>query len=170
MVELESVNCLPAPFEGHALENLPDGLSPILESKALRAFLLNVSSEIKNARAKLDSCYKQLLDASDRLWIYQKEQTKRMHRRGGRSAGQERIDDVRAEFKKRRQAARPLRNATDLDALEFMGFKEFPSSDELKQRYLKMAKKLHPDAMGGSDDEFKFLTKSFSYLNSRIFR
>jgi hypothetical protein len=169
-IDLENLNKLAAPFESYSLDSLPEGLTPVLESKALRAFLLNVSSEIKNSRAKLEGCYQQLLDASDRLWIYQKEQSKRLNRRDSRSPGQERIDDVRAEFKKRRNAARPLRNARDLDALDYMGFNEFPSVDGLKTRYLSMAKKLHPDAAGGSDDEFKILTKAYSHLNGRLNR
>jgi len=169
-LELEQLINLPEPFDSFKLDELPNGLPPSLDSKALRAFLLNVASELKNARLKLDDCYKQLLDSSDRLWIYQKEQSKRTHRRDFRSPGQDRIDDVRAEFQKRRQAAMPIRNSVDSEALQFMGFRDFPTPEILKQRYLILAKKLHPDANLGMDEDFKFLTKSFAHLNSRILR
>jgi len=180
-VELERVAQLPAPYEEMRLDQLPDDLLPALESRALRAFLLNVRSEMQAARLRLDACHAQLLEASERLWAYQLEQERaeRLRAAPGPKTSGPRVragspaDDLREELKRRRAATGQLRaflSPTDVEALQVMGFDELPSVDALRQRYIAMAKRLHPDLQGGSDQGFKRLASAYSHLASRVER
>jgi hypothetical protein len=49
-----------------------------------------------------------------------------------------------------------------------MGFDDYPSVESLRQRYLAMAKKLHPDLQGGNDGAFKILSNAYSHLARRL--
>jgi hypothetical protein len=168
--EFERINKLPAPFESFTLKSLPQGLPPVLESRALRAFLINVSAELQDAEKRLTNCHGDLMQASEKLWDYQKEQSKYTFRRERERDRSGPADDVRAEFKRRRQSARPLRSFRDSEALRFMGFDDLPSFELLKSRYINLAKQFHPDRHGGDEAKFKLLTKAYSHLNSRIER
>lgn len=171
---LERIAKLPEPFSGQRLDTLPDGLPPDLESRALRAFLINVRNEMLAARDRLDACYRQLHEASEKLWAVQSESESR---RPTESEGPFRdrrpnvaADSVREEFKRRRATPQVRRMLTpvDMDALRFMGFEDIPSSLDLRQRYLTMARQLHPDLHGGSDHAFKSLTRAYEHLTGRL--
>ncbi len=172
--ELEAAVKLPAPFEGLRLDVLPEGLPQKLESKLLKSFLLNVKREVLSTRKLLDECFERLWKVSESLWLHQKRADREVKKT------QETADSVRQEFKKRRRAgAYQFRHGGhsgtisspmfDLDALQFMGFNEYPSIETLRQRYLLMAKKLHPDRDGGSEEAFKMLNKVYRHLTKRLF-
>jgi curved DNA-binding protein CbpA len=55
-----------------------------------------------------------------------------------------------------------------MQAMQFMGFEELPSQTELRQRYLVMAKKLHPDRQDGRDEGFKVLSSAYERLLARV--
>jgi hypothetical protein len=164
---------VPEPFAHLSLAELPDGLPKAIDSRALRAFLLNVRSEVLSTRARLDQAFDELRRASERFWTYQIEQERRFR---GRHGGTERprvnptADSVREEFKRRRQttAVLPPLSSGDREAMRFMGFDDVPTSDALRQRYLSMAKRLHPDREGGSDTAFKMLSSAYSHLLARV--
>ncbi len=186
---------LPAPFAGVTLEQLPDALPPHLDSRALRAFLLNVRNEVLGARERLDVCYRQLRDACEKFWTFQLDQEQRarpfgdkpqpppqaQHHQGqqnGGSYGQSgrtnaQADSMREEFKRRRQtktqapSARLLSGA-DVDALRFMGFEDVPPPEVLRQRYIVLAKQFHPDRNGGNENAFKRLSSAYSHLINRV--
>jgi len=161
---LEAVICLPAPFATLRLDEMPATLPPDLASRALVAFLLNVRHEILAAKDLLNTCYTQLHATSSKLWQVQREE-RTVPRSGAR---QQAAADLRAEFRRRRSVApRPLLSTADTQALEFMGFEEFPSESALRQRYLVMARKLHPDLQGGSDVGFKTLAGAYAQLSAR---
>ncbi len=171
--ELAGVSKLAGPFEGLDLAELPEGLPPGLESRALRAFLLNVRAEVVGNRDRLDACYRQLWETSEKLWAHQLAELKQQRA----ASGQERprvknaaADAMREELKKRRaaDALKPLLTPADLDALKFMGFDGLPSTELLRHRYLAMAKRLHPDRQGGSDYAFKILSTAYAHLAARL--
>jgi hypothetical protein len=162
---LEEVVCLPAPFATLRLDEMPATLPPDLASRALNAFLLNVRNEIVAAQERLTACYSQLHETSAKLWHLQREQLK-APRSGARHQAAE---ELRAEFRRRRNVTpRPLLSAADARALEFMGFDELPPAEVLRQRYLQLARKLHPDLQGGSDLGFKTLASAYAQLSSRL--
>jgi DnaJ-class molecular chaperone len=51
------------------------------------------------------------------------------------------------------------------EALRFMGFDDFPTTDSLKQRYHMLALDMHPDRQGGNELKFKLLAKSYKHLS-----
>lgn len=178
---------LPAPFSALRLDKLPDGLPPLLESRSLRAFLLNVKAEVMLTRERLDGCFALLFTASEKLWTLQEEAndkrsafTKKAEQAKAspdadsefdwhsKRARTRVADDLREEFKMRRTRAAAYLTPNDIDAMRFMGFEELPSSESLRQRYLAMAKKLHPDLQGGSDQAFKTLSGAYAHLLGRL--
>ena len=176
--EYKRVTELPAPFAGLSLADLPDGLPPNLDSRALRAFLINVRNEVRAARERLDACHRQLKDASERFFRFQEE-----HERGerpgfsqaagdGRARFNPQADSMREEFRRRRDrqpgGSGKIIMAPDADALKFMGFDEFPTVDSLRQRYLVLAKRYHPDLNGGDGGAFKRLSGAYSHLMNRL--
>lgn len=171
---LERIATLPEPFTGLRMDRLPDGLPAELESRALRAFLINVRNEVLSARDRLEDCHRQLHEASEKFWSTQTEADQ--SRGSGRSESRERsrpssaADSVREEFKRRRTTpqVRRLLTPVDMDALRFMGFEDLPSSADLRHRYLTMARQLHPDLHGGSDHRFKSLTRAYEHLSERV--
>ena len=68
-------------------------------------------------------------------------------------------------MKQRRRHHAQSARGRDREALDVFGFVDYPTHDELRRRYLELAKKLHPDAVGGSDDEFKHLSKAYHHLS-----
>ena len=150
------------------LERLPDDLPEDLNSRSLRAFLSNVTSEYIAARARLKNCYQTLLDASDGFWARAK--TRRADsERGDAYDGYTAAESMREEFRKRRAAPtikRPIgKSAHDIEALRFMGFDDFPTADSLKQRYHMLALDMHPDRQGGNESKFKLLARSYRHLS-----
>ena len=170
---------LPSPFAMLNLAELPDSLPRALDSRALRAFLINVRTEVLATRARLDHCFSELQRASERFWTYQIEQERRYRGRHG-STERPRVnhtaDSVREEFKRRRQSTsgagvgggQPPLSGVDRQAMRFMGFDDVPNAEALRQRYLSMAKRLHPDREGGNDTAFKMLSSAYSHLLARV--
>lgn len=173
--ELEKILVLPAPFEGLRLDKLPDELPPKLESRPLRAFLLNVRTEALSTRDRLGAAYAELFDACDRLWKVQSERAtdskppppKEPSSSGARAGRHPDADNMREEFRRRRVRTSRALSDKDLSALKFMGFDDLPDSEGLRQRYLLMAKRLHPDR-GGNDGAFKLLTSAYAHLQNRV--
>jgi hypothetical protein len=170
--ELEEICILPEPYSDMRLDTLPDGLTLSLESRPLRAFLLNVRQEIINVREKIEDCKSRLWAASEPFWEAQKKSRNpnRSRSRVFGSGSSTTADRAREEFRQRRH--RVLRSVflapADMQAMQFMGFEELPSQTELRQRYLVMAKKLHPDRQGGRDEGFKVLSSAYERLLARV--
>lgn len=171
--DLAAICKLAGPFEGLDLAELPDNLPPGLESRALRAFLINVRTEVLASRERLEACYKQLWETSEKLWTHQLEELKQKRAKEGQERPRVKnsaADSMREELKKRRAEGtlKPLLTPADLDAMKFMGFEELPTNEMLRHRYLAMAKRLHPDRQGGSDYAFKILSTAYAHLTARL--
>jgi hypothetical protein len=158
---------LPSPYEKLTLETLPDGLPDLMESRSLRAFLLNVRNEVYMVRRTLDSSFELLKAASEKLWASQAKATIREKSAPHR----EQPEEMREEFKRRRQQSRfdgdHRKAAERLESLKFMGFDTDPTPDALRRRYLMMAKSLHPDRPGGDEAAFKLLTIAYGRLGGK---
>ena len=164
---LEEMCCLQAPFAGLRLDVLPDGIPAALNSRALASFLMNVRTEILVARDRLNNCYQQLRERRLKLWV---EQRKMAAQEPKRSRSSQAAQDLRDEFRRRRSSAAsaaPALSPADISAMQFMGFSELPPAGLLRQRYIDMAKKLHPDRQGGDDQDFKVLVNAYARLSAR---
>ena len=53
-------------------------------------------------------------------------------------------------------------------AVDLFGILTGTSKKELKQKYLKLSKKLHPDMPEGSDEKFQELQDAYELLNKYI--
>jgi hypothetical protein len=167
--EHELICRLKPPHDNLRLDILPDNLPEKFESRALRAFLINVRNEISAIRIRLDSCFDQLMETSERFWEYQKKHNPVVENNARRSQSNPAADSVREEMRKRRATTQAqFLTPVDLNALKFMGFKDLPSQVELRQRYIELAKKLHPDRFGGEDQSFKELSVSYNHLLERV--
>jgi hypothetical protein len=164
--ELAELVRLPSPYEDLSLDTLPDALPPALESRALRAFLLNVRNELLLARERLSSCHRDLRQKCEELWAAQEAGAPSPRPRGKTQA---QADSVREELRRRREnRLRFSLTTADQRALAYLGFDELPSADALRRRYLELAKKLHPDRAGGEDGPFKELASAYSRLMTRL--
>jgi hypothetical protein len=153
---------------------MPDELPKDLEGRSIRAFLNNVRAEYLSVQSRLVNVYDLLLEASERFWAAAPRGNRVTRDRADDYDGHRAAESMRDGFRKRRAESptptikRPIgKSAQDFEALKFMGFEDFPSSEDLKQRYHNMALRLHPDREGGSDVKFKLLSKSYKHL-SRI--
>lgn len=158
--ELERIETLETGFP--KLSELPIMLPAHLESRSLRAFLTNVRAEILSHRSRLADCYKMLLDASDRYWRFHATTASQ---KTTKSAGP---NHEKAPLRDRRSPTTPrnrFKNSSDIEALKFMGFADYPKSDDLKQRYHSLALTMHPDRPTGNEQRFKMLTKSYKHLS-----
>jgi hypothetical protein len=156
------------------LETLPESLPADLDSRSLRAFLANVNTEYIAARERLNKVFDMLLAASDKFFA--KCSVSSGVRSSDKSSGQSQdkydgyaaAENVRESFRKRRATPtirRPVgKSAQDLEALRFMGFEDFPSEEDLKHRYHRLAMEMHPDRQGGNESRFKLLAKSYKHL------
>jgi hypothetical protein len=152
------------------LERLPDELPQNLESRSLRAFLLNVKSEYLNVHERLKSCYQMLFDASVPFWDAAPLARRTRASEGSEDQSYRVAENMRAEFKRRRANTPTLKRPTvktgqDLEALRFMGFDDFPDQELLKQRYHVLAREMHPDRDGGNESKFKMLSKCYKHLS-----
>ena len=167
--EHEIICRLKPPHDNLRLDVLPDNLPEKFESRALRAFLINVRNEITGIRMRLDTCFEQLMETSVRFWDYQKKHAPEVDQSNRRSSANPAADSVREEMRKRRATNQAqFLTPVDLNALKFMGFKDLPNQVELRQRYIELAKKLHPDRFGGEDQSFKQLSISYNHLLERV--
>lgn len=167
--EHELICRMKAPHENLRLDVLPDNLPPRFESRALRAFLLNVRTEILAIRTRLDACFQQLMECSIRFWDHQrKHQPEADTAYSRRGQTNQAADSVREELRRRRAQQAQFLTPGDINALKFMGFREMPNQSELRQRYIELAKKLHPDRFGGEDQSFKQLSHSYNHLLERL--
>lgn len=159
------------------LDQLPEELPAHLDCRSLRAFLANVKNELHSCRQRLDACKRDLLAASD---LFFEHQAKPGSNRTG--AWRDKADEFRDEQSRRRSsasqgragaAATPgrgggLKTSRDLEALRYFGFSEFPSADELRKRYLELARRYHPDAATGHEEKFKMLSRVYEHLLQRV--
>jgi hypothetical protein len=186
---------------GVRLDKLPDGLPKELESRALRAFLINVRGEVRATRERLDAAYTELVGASNKLWEAQRKTLREAASAASAAAGPKTgprtgpdrgpggersfrgdsgdndrqraanptAESLREEFRKRRMAQprRPLLTPADMEALRVMGFQSLPEAETLRQRYIALAKRLHPDR-GGDDTAFKQLSGAYARLSERV--
>lgn len=166
-----AINELDGIFTGLALDRLPDGLPDHLDCKSLRAFLSNVKNEMQGCRQRLDTCYRDLLASSD---LYFEHQAKAVASNGA-GAWRDRADDFRDEQSRRRnafasgpgRAGATVKTAKDIEALRYFGFSDFPAQEELRRKYLELAKKYHPDAGTGHEEKFKTLSRVYEHLLQR---
>lgn len=168
------------PFQDLRLDQLPDQLPPSLATPSLIAFLNKVREAIIQARVELDECYELLWPASQKLWDWQRRQQQTQkaqqtqqtirHERVKSTTYQKTADDIRHQFRERRSQVKrqTIYTPADLTALRFMKFEEMPDREDLRKRYLEMARTLHPDKQGGNEDQFKQLTRSYAHLNQRV--
>jgi hypothetical protein len=153
------------------LERLPEDLPRDFDSRSLQAFLTNVRAEYLSVLSRMVGVYDALLKASERFWAGSLPRVPAAKNSVDQSDGIRAAESMRDGFRKRRAQnptptiKRPIgKSAQDFEALRFMGFDDFPSSEDLKQRYHSMALVLHPDRDGGSDVKFKLLSKSYKHL------
>lgn len=152
------------------LESFPDSLPKEFDSRALTAFLNNVKLEYLSTRAVLNRCQILLLEASERFWSTAPRL--RAARDGGESYdGQSQAERMRQDFRSRRATAdgkkTVLKSSLDIQALKLMGFDDFPTVAELRQRYHALALEMHPDRQGGNEARFKMLSKCYRHLSTR---
>lgn len=154
------------------LHDLPNNLPQELDSPSLRAFLLNVKLGIVGLRESLDRSFSRLLKASQEFWQYlETQQRKRDNlRQGAGSKGfYGSAEDIRDRYRKRREKLSEARSSSmTFKALRFMNFSHVPDNVLLKKRYLQLARKLHPDCEGGNEEDFKTLTKYYTFLSNSI--
>lgn len=161
------INELDGVHSALALDRLPDGLPDALDSKSLRAFLTNVRNEMRTCRQRLDACYGELLGASDNFF---EQQSKSGPRPG---AWRDKAEDFRDEQSRRRneasqqRAGASIKTSRDIEALRYFGFSDFPAQDELRRKYLELARKYHPDAGTGHEEKFKTLGRVYEHLLQR---
>jgi hypothetical protein len=162
-----AINELDGVHSALALDRLPDGLPDALDSKSLRAFLTNVRNEMRSCRQRLDACYAELLGASDNFF---EQQSKSGPRPG---AWRDKAEDFRDEQSRRRneasqqRAGASIKTSRDIEALRYFGFSDFPAQDELRRKYLELARKYHPDAGTGHEEKFKTLGRVYEHLLQR---
>lgn len=165
------------------LDKLPDSLPADLESKSLRAFLVNVNNELLGCRRRLDNCYRDLLAASD---LFFAEQAKAAVK-SSQGAWRGKAGNFREEQSRRRNAAfnhgsgvgngsgaenryragATIKTAKDIEALRYFGYQDFPEAAELRRKYLELAKVYHPDSGGGHEEKFKTLSRVYQHLLQR---
>ena len=152
-------------FEAMSLSKMPESLPERLKSPALLAFLDKVRESLLDVGKDLDDCYSKLWGASCDFWDFQRSSLKQnRHTRGQRKSHSTRQTREPPNQTGRLDGARSVH---DLRALQFMDFVDFPDRKDLRQRYLSLAQKFHPDR-GGSEKQFQKLTQSYAHLMNRI--
>lgn len=143
------------------LENIDDStpLPYVLESRPLRAFLLNIHNELRTIKGILDQNFHLLYESSGSFWAKQKNRPPKAN------------FDPSYFFSKESNSfpSKPLGLLPrERDSLKFMGFNELPNAAELRKKYRELAKKLHPDVQQGQDHSFKKLVESYKILQKKI--
>lgn len=144
-----------------------------LASATLERFLANLAGELEKARIRLDACFDTLMSACVRFWDCQFEQTRakevaedkqRQQKRDASSSS----DGKNPNFWQRTHSRRENMSleSRDIAALKFLGFEAVPTIEELRKRYLVLARRLHPDVNGGRDTDFKKLVESYQRLQN----
>lgn len=166
--DLEGVRVFSAPFSSVTLDKLSSTLPDKYVTKSLKAFAMNVQSEYNQVRQELDECYRSLFAKSEELWVQQAIKKQNDITKASRNTAQ----NMREEFSRRRseQAKSRLEIKTPLDfeSLNVMGFEDFPSKEDLKKRYYRMAKESHPDRSGSDGYTFKRINKAYKHLSARV--
>jgi hypothetical protein len=103
-------------------------------------------------RDRLNICFNQLWSACERFWVQQQKTLDEQKRKQNQQSSQQ------------RRSTEAVLLHSDIEALRFMGFIARPSQENLRKRYLELAKTLHPDVNGGKDDSFKMLGKAYHRL------
>ncbi len=146
------------------LDELPDGLPLDLDCRSLRAFLLNVRTELKTTSLKLEQCFQDLFSKSEELFQLHRQQRRERPQHSYKKTAEQ----IRDEFSRRRSEVQRILSPNDIRALSFMGFDELPLPDVLKRRYIAMAKDLHPDRQSGDESRFKSLVSAYNHLCQRL--
>jgi hypothetical protein len=185
-----AINSLSPDYPDLQLDQLPAVLPVELDCKSLRAFLTKVSHEMLSCRNRLDSCYRELMAASQLFFDHQtKADGKSAHGAWRGKAGEFREEQSRrrnasfgnadfgqtgsstagghgvngASFK----AGATIKTAKDIEALRYFGYKDFPDASELRRKYLELAKAYHPDTVSGHEEKFKTLSRVYQHLLQR---
>ena len=158
------------------LDNFHETIDASLSSPTLLAFLQNVRAEYIKLKDRLLGCYIALFDICEKFWQREMKENKEIKSEAEtlpphqKSADWQRTaEHLRQEYKDRRATLPRLPHvkAAERQAMEFMGFSALPHPELLRSRYIELARTMHPDITGGSDDKFKVLTKSYRLLTSR---
>lgn len=149
-------------------------LPGILESRPLRAFLMNIQGELKSIRSVVNQCFQCLHHGSSQLWSFQRK-VKKTAADPGRFTNPREIPPQDRDQKQRQQTQGDSQDheslfllARERDCLRFMGFDYLPSIFELRKKYRELAKKMHPDIHPGQDQSFKRLVESYKILQKKI--
>ena len=144
----QSIVQLSKPFGDLRLDELPEGLPDDLTCRSLEAFLKKVRVAVDEARSELDQCFQKLFLATETfLLAYHKRPAKTRRQGAGR---------------------KPIFNSPISDSLRFMAFDRKPNAQDLRKRYLELAKSCHPDVNGGSESRFKDLTYHYNKILKSI--
>jgi len=182
---LEQVIVLPPPYADLRLDTAEAALAPELASDMLLSFLREVAASANAARATLDGLFGMLWESSCAFWRHYGAEaalprsaaaTSRPQRRQPSPAHdkaqdfRDKAQDMRSQFRERRRTLgpKPPYNLSDLTALRCMELETMPSRPQLRQRYLELARRLHPDLEGGNEDGFKALGRAYSHLSRRL--
>ena len=159
-VQLNEIN----DFGEFKLENFRESILESLKSPTLLAFFHNVKAEYIKMKDRLMGCYITLFDLCEKLW-----QVDFKTLPSPRNEWKKTAENIRQEMKDRRATLPrlPQVRTEERIAMDFMGFEIIPSTETLRTRYIELAKTMHPDLTGGSDDKFKILAKSYRLLNTR---
>lgn len=159
----EQICQLREPFQDLRLDELPEGLPDDLASPSLSAFLSRVRGTVDMARTELDRAFQTLFRASEPfLLAYYKP------RRDGGSQGSKSRESW--QYQQRQSARTESYSFSILDSLRYLAFREKPSEQNLKKRYLQMAKECHPDFTGDDGERFKELTHHYQQVLRAIQR
>jgi len=83
------------------------------------------------------------------------------------TAYRERLRERRQEEQSQAKASTEPR-LKDLSALHVMGFPHLPTHHALRQRYIDLARRCHPDINGGNEEAFKELNSAYRHLIKRV--
>ena len=154
------------------LNNFESSLPSVLRSPILDRFLQNVRTQYLECQKKLDTC-RHYMDARLREFFihYQKDQSKNAQ---DQMQWNQSAQKIREDFSQKRKGASKSKGELpripqDDIALRFFNFQNFPTLKELRQKYVEMAKKFHPDIRTqNDDDQFKKLARHYAHLKERI--
>ncbi len=114
--------------------------------------IINEAREIFiSIRRKCDLAFETLMAKCFQFWKISRNQQR----------SQTEAERIRAEFSKKRQHGATSKQSPLHGSLQYLGFRELPAADELKSRYLTLAKRYHPDRPGGKEESFKKLSESY---------
>ncbi len=154
------------PFAGIRLDTLPEKLPEDLSTPVLRGYLTNVRANLAEVRQMLDGIFGRIFLASEKMWLHQRKLAKSEPQPAGPQQWAE-ARRIRDDLRARREAQRTTYRYSNTisAALEALRLDRMPSDEqELRRRYLELARELHPDRNEGRDDEFKQIAQAYDIL------